>query len=254
MLTKIFKTVNVYITLHVKYLIMELYARENSIVSSLDAQTQRTHDAIITSSLRQNYVVTSFWRNNGVIVTSFIRWGGTSLNRCHSTEYSFRAFHRQFLFTRRRKIDQLWIKIILSYLVDKAVTVTILCEHYNDVVMGAIASQITSLTIVCSTVYSDADQGKHQSSASLAFARGIHRGPVNSPHKWPVTRKMFPFDDVIMRLLHSPSLVTRGYPEVCTRAHFCYKMVHCNIWHWCIVGLCNRYITRPYCSPADLTT
>ena len=42
------------------------------------------------------------------------------------------------------------------------------------------------------------DQRKHQRSASLAFVRGIHRGPVNSPHKWPVTRKMFPFDDVIM--------------------------------------------------------
>ena len=64
--------------------------------------------------------------------------------------------------------------------------------------MGAIASQITSLTIVYSTVYSDADQRKHQSSASLAFVRGIHRFPVNSPHQWPVTRKMFPFDDVIM--------------------------------------------------------
>ena len=60
------------------------------------------------------------------------------------------------------------------------------------------ASQITSLTIVYSIVYSDADQRKHQSSASLAFVWGIHRGPVNSPHKWPVTRKMFPFDDVIM--------------------------------------------------------
>ena len=64
--------------------------------------------------------------------------------------------------------------------------------------MGAIASQITSLTIIYSTVYSDADQRKRQSSASLAFVRGIHRGPVNSPHKWPVTRKMFPLDDVIM--------------------------------------------------------
>ena len=71
-------------------------------------------------------------------------------------------------------------------------------EHYTDVIMGAIASQITSLTIVYSTVYSDADQRKHQSSASLAFVWGIHRGPVNSPHKWPVTRKMFPFDDAIM--------------------------------------------------------
>ena len=64
--------------------------------------------------------------------------------------------------------------------------------------MSAMATQITSLTIVYSTVYTGADQRKHQSSASLAFVRGIHRGPVNSPHKWPVTRKMFPFDDVIM--------------------------------------------------------
>ena len=64
--------------------------------------------------------------------------------------------------------------------------------------MGAIASQITSLPVVYSTVYSDADQRKHQSSASLAFVQGIHRVPVNSPHIWPVTRKMFPFDDVIM--------------------------------------------------------
>ena len=64
--------------------------------------------------------------------------------------------------------------------------------------MGTMASQITSLTIVYSSVYSGADQRKHQSSASLAFVRAIHRGPVNSPHKWPVTRKMFPFDDVIM--------------------------------------------------------
>ena len=61
--------------------------------------------------------------------------------------------------------------------------------------MGAIASQITSPTIVYSTVYSDAGQRKHQSSASLAFVRGIHRGPVNSLHKRPVTQKMLPFDD-----------------------------------------------------------
>ena len=39
--------------------------------------------------------------------------------------------------------------------------------------------------------YSGADQSKHQSSASLAFVWGIHRGPVNSPHKWPVTRKIW---------------------------------------------------------------
>ena len=71
-------------------------------------------------------------------------------------------------------------------------------SHNCDVIMGAMASKITSFTIVYSIVYSDADQGKHQSSASLAFVRGIRRWPVNSPHKWSVTRKMFPFDDVIM--------------------------------------------------------
>ena len=70
--------------------------------------------------------------------------------------------------------------------------------HYDDVIMSTIASQITSLAIVYSTIYSRADQSKLQSSASLAFVWGIHRGPVNSPQKWPVTRKMFPFDDVIM--------------------------------------------------------
>ena len=64
--------------------------------------------------------------------------------------------------------------------------------------MSAIASQITSLTIVYLTVYSGADQRKHQTSASLAFVRGIRRWPVNSPHKGPVTQEMFPFDDVIM--------------------------------------------------------
>ena len=59
--------------------------------------------------------------------------------------------------------------------------------------MSEMASQIVN-----STVYSGADQRKHQSSTSLAFVQGIHRWPVNSPHKGPVTRKMFPFDDVIM--------------------------------------------------------
>ena len=64
--------------------------------------------------------------------------------------------------------------------------------------MTMLASQITSLTVVYSIVYSGVNQRKHQSSASLAFVLEIHRGPVNFPHKWPVTRKMFPFDDVIM--------------------------------------------------------
>ena len=62
-------------------------------------------------------------------------------------------------------------------------------SRYNDVIMSAIISQITSLTIVYSTIYSGTEQRKHGSSASLAFVWGIHRWPVNSPHKRPVTQK-----------------------------------------------------------------
>ena len=62
--------------------------------------------------------------------------------------------------------------------------------------MGTIVSQITSLTVVYSTVHSNAENIKAPGHWPLLW--GIHRGPVNSPHKWPVTRKMFPFDDVIM--------------------------------------------------------
>ena len=84
-------------------------------------------------------------------------------------------------------------------------------NHYNDVIMDVMASQITSLTIVYSTVNSVTDQRKHQSSTSLAFVRGIHRWPVNSPHKGPVTRKMFPFDDVIMYSNYLNLLNTEKY-------------------------------------------
>ena len=71
------------------------------------------------------------------------------------------------------------------------------CHHYSDVIMSAMASQITSVSMVCSAVWSSADQRKHQSSASLAFVRGIQQWLVDFPHKGPVTRKIFPFDDVI---------------------------------------------------------
>ena len=83
--------------------------------------------------------------------------------------------------------------------------------HYNDVIMTTIASQITSLTAAYSTVYSDADQRKHQSSVSLAFVWEIHRRPVNSAHKGQVTRKMFPFNDVIMyKLDDNPASLMRS--------------------------------------------
>ena len=62
--------------------------------------------------------------------------------------------------------------------------------------MSMIASQITGISIIYSTVCLGADQQKHQSSSSLDFVRGSHRSAVKSTHKGPVTRKMFPFDDV----------------------------------------------------------
>ena len=114
--------------------------------------------------------------------------------------------------------------------------------HYSDVIMGVVASQITSLTTVYSTVYSDADQRKHQGSASLSFVRGIQRGPVNSPHKWPVTRKMFPFDDVIMML------ICRETPAVNLNTNWTYIL-------WCnaalfgptfilISGVCKKFLSN----------
>ena len=89
-------------------------------------------------------------------------------------------------------------------------------KHYNDIIMSAVASQVISFTIVYSIVDSDVDQRKHQSSESLAFVRGIHRGPVKSPHKCPVTRKMFPFDDVIMGIIWS---------TLCSKLRFIYNRV-----------------------------
>ena len=85
-----------------------------------------------------------------------------------------------------------------------------LTVHYSDAIMGATVSKIT---IVYSNVYSGTDQRKHQSSASLAFVRGIHRWPVNSPHKWSVTRKIFPFDDVTMPIGNGTSTLGNGFPD-----------------------------------------
>ena len=75
-------------------------------------------------------------------------------------------------------------------------------RHYSDVTMSAMASQITGVSIVCSTTCLGTDQRKHQSSASLAFWRKSHLWPVDSPREGPVMRKIFPFDDVIMVMEH----------------------------------------------------
>ena len=86
-------------------------------------------------------------------------------------------------------------------------------RRYNGIIMRVMAPQITSLTTVYLAVYSGEYQRKHQSSAPLASVREIHRSPVKSPHKRPVTRKMFPFDDVVMA--HFQTDHSLGYHKTC---------------------------------------
>ena len=108
--------------------------------------------------------------------------------------------------------------------------------------MGAMASQIASPTVVYSTVYSGADEIKLQSSASLAFVRGIHRGPVNSPHKGPVTRKIFPFDDVIMRPWHCGILDVILYLGNCVEETWMsiWVLYHTTVSKWCA---CSKFFS-----------
>ena len=96
--------------------------------------------------------------------------------------------------------------------------------------MGMKASQITGVSIVASAVCSGTDQRKYQSSAPLAVVRGIHRWPVGSPHKGPVTRKMFPFDDVIMiKVLCANPVVVKGTLSVYILAYNCIVLIP--IWN-----------------------
>ena len=120
------------------------------------------------------------------------------------SSYSIIILHWRAYELLRTSMLPCWFILLLSLTRRDCVFENAVCPilvftayHYNDVIMSAMAAEITSPTIVYSTIYSGADQSKHQSSAPLAFVRGIHRWPVNSPHKGPVTRKMSPFDDVI---------------------------------------------------------
>ena len=105
--------------------------------------------------------------------------------------------------------------------------------------MGALTSQITSLPIVFSRVSLDTHQRKHQSSASLASVWGIHRRPVNSPHKWPVTRKMFPFDHVIMNVASCSEVIARTHicehDDIMKRKHFQHSL---HKGQWCRASYC----------------
>ena len=94
--------------------------------------------------------------------------------------------------------------------------------HGSDVIMSVMASQITGVSIVHSIVCWGADQRNLQSSTSKVFVRGLHQSPVNPPHRGPVTRKMFPFDDVIMELTESAINDDRPYALICSIADATY--------------------------------
>ena len=104
--------------------------------------------------------------------------------------------------------------------------------HNIDVIMTTMASQITSLTVVYSTVYSDADQRKHQKLCVIGLCVGNSPGPVNSPHKGPVMRKMFPFDDVIKAVY----LTWRLLCAICIFADLRW------IWSGPMDNVCNQII------------
>ena len=91
-----------------------------------------------------------------------------------------------------------WVTIVQTQF---SWNISALTPHYSDVMTSALASQITASRFIYPIVCSGAYQRELQSSASLALVRGIHRWPVNSPQKGPVLQKMFPFDDVLMRML-----------------------------------------------------
>ena len=120
--------------------------------------------------------------------------------------------------------------------------------------MSSMASQITCVSIVYWPVCSEADRRKHQSSALLAFVRGIHRWPVNSPHKWPVTQKMFSFDDVAMKsLTSSPPYLAETYWIQTqntidqTRSNIFTCPPH--IYHWSVWLLIREYLSDGFRRP-----
>ena len=117
--------------------------------------------------------------------------------------------------------------------------------------MGAMASQITSLTIVNSTVSSGADQRTHLSSSLLAFVWGIHWWLVNSPHKWPVIQKMFPFEYVIM----FPCSVFNDDKVMCMTTILCYTdlTLICSVDNFYLHSIWTTTVAHHYssnCSPS----
>ena len=151
----------------------------------MDTKPSYKQTSIIIKIIPQNnvhskFVIYSIWRNFDMVWLCFV------LLRVDKSNYSIKNCWRYYLITH----------------ILRGRTTVLLSQyhwHYSDVIMGALASRITSVSIY-STVCSGLDQRKRQSSVSLAFVRETRRWPVYSPHKGSVTRKMFPFEDAIMEI------------------------------------------------------
>ena len=141
----------------------------------------------------------------------------------------------------RQNENSLWDIICI---INRIATARICREITKLTLMSVMASQITSLSIVCSNIYPGAGQKKHQSSASLVFVRGIHRWPVNSPYKGPVTRKIFylmtsswtvqkPADNKCGAVIQC---LPRIMQIVCALLHFVV------VWNWPISSMSSRII------------
>ena len=132
------------------------------------------------------------------IITVSLWWGPTIMSGSpHKATVIRRTFpcHDAIVIRPNRA---LWLLMAWCWSCRASISPVTTCAGPILYIMSAMASQNTGISVVCPTVCSGADQSKHLSSASQAFARGIHWWPVVSPHKGPVTRKMFLFDDVIM--------------------------------------------------------
>ena len=155
------------------------------------------HMTHINFIMIKNNVATSFWRHNDVVFTSYAHCVESFYVISRDTPCYRKAFTRGCFATGQitTKNGILGTYLYICVCGENANLVAaeifkLISVHYNGVIIGTMAHKITIVSIVCPTVCSDADQMKHQSSASLAFVRGIHRWAVDYPHKWQVKRKV----------------------------------------------------------------
>ena len=144
------------------------------------------------------YVVNKMHLENTLHILR-IAFFSTSSDRCTSIIYrTLSSGERSRIFFRLPINRRLCPTLLSLYTHRYIMEAPIAMVNYNGVIMSIWRLKSPALPLFTQPFIQGKDQGKHQSSASLAFLRGIHRSPMNSPHKGPVTQKMFPFDDIIM--------------------------------------------------------